>query len=132
MHVETCGVCGFGGSLGGHWGYCPERSKATPVTPEAALSLMLSRAHEAMGKPRAFDECTVCEAPRFRHPAQTFAEPPRPISPRPVVASLLRDVAAGIRVLRDIDGLPLTDKQINDRSANIVMGLLGNYRIEEI
>lgn len=50
--------------------------------------------------------------------------------PRPVVAALLRDVAAGIRVLRTY-GVDITEAQVMERANNIVAGLLGNYRIEE-
>jgi len=53
------------------------------------------------------------------------------ISPRPVVAQLLADVAAGLRVLRD-RGVEITEEQVQERAANIVTALLGNYRIEEI
>lgn len=45
---------------------------------------------------------------------------------------LLRDVAAGIRVLQVRDGILLSEKQILERARNIVMGLVGNYRIETL
>jgi hypothetical protein len=45
---------------------------------------------------------------------------------------LLRDVAAGIRVLQTRDGLDLSDAQITERARNIVAGLIGNYRIESL
>jgi len=40
------------------------------------------------------------------------------------------DVSAGIRVLQTRDGIRLTEAQIRERTRNIVMGLVGNYRIE--
>ena len=48
----------------------------------------------------------------------------------PTTLRLLRDVSAGIRVLQIRDGVDLTEKQILERARNIVMGLVGNYRIE--
>jgi hypothetical protein len=42
---------------------------------------------------------------------------------------LLADVAEGIRVFVVRDGLDLTEEQINERAANIVASLIGNYRI---
>jgi hypothetical protein len=45
---------------------------------------------------------------------------------------LLRDVAAGIRVLQTRDGLQLSEAQITERARNIVAGLIGNYRIESL
>ncbi len=48
----------------------------------------------------------------------------------PTTYRLLRDVSAGIRVLQSRDGVQLSEKQILERARNIVMGLVGNYRIE--
>jgi len=45
---------------------------------------------------------------------------------------LLRDVSAGIRVLQVRDGVLLSEKQILERARNIVMGLVGNYRIQTL
>ena len=53
-------------------------------------------------------------------------------SPRQTVARLLHDIAAGIRVLNTRDGLRIPEELIQDRANNLVAGLLGNYRIEEI
>lgn len=50
----------------------------------------------------------------------------------PTMTRLLRDVAAGIRVLQVRDGILLSEKQILERARNIVMGLVGNYRIETL
>ena len=50
----------------------------------------------------------------------------------PTMTQLLRDVAAGIRVLQVRDGILLSEKQILERARNIVMGLVGNYRIETL
>ena len=46
--------------------------------------------------------------------------------------SLLTDVSAGIRVLQSRDGVALSEIQILERARNIVMGLIGNYRIESL
>jgi len=45
---------------------------------------------------------------------------------------LVRDVSAGIRVLRRRDGVALSDGQIVERARNIVMALINNYRIEPL
>ena len=50
----------------------------------------------------------------------------------PTITRLLRDVGAGIRVLQSRDGVDLSESQILDRARNIVMGLVGNYRIEAL
>ena len=54
----------------------------------------------------------------------------RPIDP--TTYRLLRDVSAGIRVLQSRDGVKLSESQILERASNIVMGLVGNYRIESL
>ena len=48
----------------------------------------------------------------------------------PTIVQLMVDVSAGIRVLQTRDGIRLTEAQIRERTRNIVMGLVGNYRIE--
>lgn len=48
----------------------------------------------------------------------------------PTIVQLMVDVSAGIRVLQTRDGIRLTESQIRERTRNIVMGLVGNYRIE--
>lgn len=48
--------------------------------------------------------------------------------PRPTVARLLHDIAAGIRVLQTY-GVEITEEQVLERARNIVTGLLGNYQI---
>lgn len=45
---------------------------------------------------------------------------------------LLNDIAEGIRVLQSRDGIELSESQIRERARNIVMGLVGNYRIESL
>jgi hypothetical protein len=45
---------------------------------------------------------------------------------------LLVDVSNGIRVLQSRDGILLSEGQILERARNIVMGLVGNYRIESL
>jgi hypothetical protein len=50
----------------------------------------------------------------------------------PMVYRLLRDVSAGIRVLQSRDGIILSENQILERASNIVMGLVGNFRIQEL
>ena len=68
-------------------------------------------------------DCSYC---RFdSHGEQRVSKQP---SPRPAVANLLRDVAAGIRVLRTY-GVEITEEQVTERANNIVQGLLGNYTI---
>ena len=50
----------------------------------------------------------------------------------PTLFRLVRDISEGIRVLVIRDGVPLTENQILDRASNIVMGLMGNYRIQSL
>ena len=50
----------------------------------------------------------------------------------PTTYRLMRDVSEGIRVLQTRDGVRLSEKQIAERARNIVMGLMGNYRIERL
>lgn len=50
----------------------------------------------------------------------------------PTLFRLVRDISEGIRVLVIRDGVPLTETQILDRASNIVMGLMGNYRIQSL
>jgi hypothetical protein len=64
-----------------------------------------------------------------RRMAQTRQQHPTSL---PVVRLLLQDVAAGIRVLRTRDGVPLSDDQVLERARNIVTGLIGNYRINSL
>ena len=54
------------------------------------------------------------------------------ISVDPTITRLVRDVSAGIRVLQIRDGILLSESQILERARNIVMGLVGNYRIETL
>lgn len=44
----------------------------------------------------------------------------------------MHDVSEGIRVLASRDGVVLSESQILERARNIVMGLIGNYRIETL
>jgi hypothetical protein len=62
------------------------------------------------------------------------SKPSLPAHTRSVITlrQLLRDVAAGIRVLQTRDGLDLSEGQITERARNIVAGLIGNYRIEAL
>lgn len=48
------------------------------------------------------------------------------------MAALMKDVRAGLSVLKGRDGIPLTDAQIEERTRNIVAGLIGNYQITVI
>jgi hypothetical protein len=50
----------------------------------------------------------------------------------PTLFRLVRDISEGIRVLATRDGVALTETQILDRASNIVMGLMGNYRIQSL
>lgn len=45
---------------------------------------------------------------------------------------LLEDVSAGLRVLVTRDGVPLTEAAIKERAANIVCGLVVNYKIARL
>ena len=47
-------------------------------------------------------------------------------------AALMADVSEGLRVLVTRDRVALTEAQIRDRAANIVSGLVGNFRIERL
>ena len=53
-----------------------------------------------------------------------------------LVDELVGDIAGGIAVLNDkrggVPGLGISDDLIRERAANIVTGLLGNYRIEAL
>ena len=42
---------------------------------------------------------------------------------------LVSDVEAGIRVLRERDGLAISEEQVRERARNIVTGLLGGYDV---
>jgi len=53
------------------------------------------------------------------------------VSPE-LLASLVDDVAAGVRVLVTRDGVALTEAQIRDRARNVVCGLIGNYDIKPL
>lgn len=48
------------------------------------------------------------------------------------IHSLMSDLSAGIRVLRTRDGVAISDEQCTERAANILCGLMGNYRIEPL
>jgi hypothetical protein len=50
----------------------------------------------------------------------------------PTMTQLLRDISSGIRVFCSRDGVVLSEGQILERARNIVMGLVGNYRIEAL
>lgn len=64
--------------------------------------------------------CVLCGASAYRQP-----------SPRPTVLNLIADIAAGIRVLNE-RGMCIPEELIQERTANIVQGLLGNYTITGI
>lgn len=49
-----------------------------------------------------------------------------------LVTELMADIAAGLRVLRTRDELPLSEAQIEERARNVVAGLVENYRIERL
>jgi hypothetical protein len=59
-------------------------------------------------------------------------EAPKPRLPTQTAKLLVEDIAEGIRVLQTRDGVPLSDELIAERARNIVMGLMGNYRIQSI
>jgi hypothetical protein len=45
---------------------------------------------------------------------------------------LIDDLSAGIRVLRERDGLVLSDELISERAANIAAAVLGNYELRSL
>jgi hypothetical protein len=65
------------------------------------------------------------------NPPACFTPDPAKARAAALVASLIADVAEGIRVLRDRDGVWISEDQIRERAVNIVTGLVGNYRILE-
>jgi hypothetical protein len=52
-------------------------------------------------------------------------------TPAQLVAALVEDIAAGIRVLRTRDGKPITDEEAEERARNIVTGVLLNFTVFE-
>jgi hypothetical protein len=50
-------------------------------------------------------------------------------TPAQLVAALVEDIAAGIRVLRTRDGKPITDEEAEERARNLVTTLVLNYTI---
>jgi len=46
--------------------------------------------------------------------------------------ALVDDIAAGILVLRERDGVDISTGQALERARNIVAGLLGNYQIQAV
>jgi hypothetical protein len=47
----------------------------------------------------------------------------------PVRSQLYWDIVSGVEIIRSLHGFAITDAQILDRAANIVAGLIGNYKI---
>ena len=45
---------------------------------------------------------------------------------------LINDLSAGLRVLRDRDGLVLSDDLIGERAANLAAAVLGNYEVRSL
>jgi len=48
------------------------------------------------------------------------------------VAALMDDVAAGLRVLRERDHLPLPEQLVLERARNIVAAIVGSYDVQQI
>jgi hypothetical protein len=48
---------------------------------------------------------------------------------RDLVRRLIDDLSAGIRVLRDRDGLDLSEDLIRERASNLAAAVLGNYDV---
>jgi hypothetical protein len=48
------------------------------------------------------------------------------------VRRLIDDLSAGIRVLRDRDGVALSDDLIRERASNHAAAVLGNYEIRSL
>jgi hypothetical protein len=49
-----------------------------------------------------------------------------------VMAPLLADLMAGLRVLRDRDRVPISDEQIRERAAHLATAILGNYEVRPL
>jgi hypothetical protein len=49
-----------------------------------------------------------------------------------LVRRLIDDLSAGIRVLRDRDGLVLSDDLIRERASNLAAAVLGNYEVRSL
>ena len=49
-----------------------------------------------------------------------------------VTAELRTLLSAGLRVLRERDGLPLSEEQISERTYNLLAAILGNYEVRPL
>ena len=49
-----------------------------------------------------------------------------------LVNVLRADLAAGLRVLRERDRLPISDAQIRERANNLTMAILGSYDVRPL
>jgi hypothetical protein len=49
-----------------------------------------------------------------------------------LVDQLVEDVAAGVRVLRTRDGLPVSESQVMDRARNIVQAIIGTHSVTRL
>jgi len=49
-----------------------------------------------------------------------------------VIAPLLADLMAGLRVLRDRDHVAISDDQIRERAAHLATAILGNYEVRPL
>lgn len=56
----------------------------------------------------------------------------RALERKATLEQLLADTKANLLILRTLDNIPITDAQIDDRANNLVMALLGSYRIERM
>jgi hypothetical protein len=56
---------------------------------------------------------------------------PQRKTPAQLVAALVEDIAAGIRVLRTRDGKPVTDEECEERARNICTSILLDFAFEK-
>jgi hypothetical protein len=49
-----------------------------------------------------------------------------------LIRKLITDLSAGICVLRDRDGIVLSDDLIRERAANLAAAVLGNYEVRSL
>jgi hypothetical protein len=49
-----------------------------------------------------------------------------------VMAPLLAELMAGLRVLRDRDHVAISDHQIRERAAHLATAILGNYEVRPL
>jgi hypothetical protein len=76
-------------------------------------------------RPHFVDECVTEEEVSFRLNPPTVAR-------ESLLDSVVQDVEDGILVFLYRDGMQITREQARERARNIVAGLVGNYKVEEL